>query len=111
MHSIEELLKASDFHRSDRLSAAILNYTGNDSQANRESLDQLIKALQFLIAITSPSAAPLLKLAFDGIENLLRNDASEDERPYRWHKRRYRTVGRIGPQHISLSGTRSSMRI
>jgi hypothetical protein len=70
MHSIEELLKQPDFIRSERLSAAILNSMGNDCQADREKLDQLVKALQFIAATASPATAPFLKLAFDKIERL-----------------------------------------
>jgi hypothetical protein len=92
-HSIEELLKQPDFIQSERPSAAILNSMGNDSQADREKLDQLVKALQFIAATASPATAPFLKLAFDHIERLSEQSASEDPRPPQRHKKRqYRTA-------------------
>jgi hypothetical protein len=95
MHFIEELLKEPDFIRSERLSAAILNSMRNDSKADRERLEQLLKALQFIASTTSPAAAPFLKLALESIELLSRNGISKDQPPgLRYRKRPYLTARR-----------------
>jgi hypothetical protein len=106
MHSIEELLKQPDFIRSERLSAAILNSMGNDCQADREKLDQLVKALQFIAATASPTTAPFLKLAFDQIERLSKQSVSADPRPPKRHKKpQYRTAS-LQKSRVVRSGAR-----
>jgi hypothetical protein len=95
MHFVEELLKEPDLIRSERLSVAILNSMRNDSKADRERLEQLLKALQFIASTTSPAAAPFLKLAFESIELLSGNGISKDQTPgLRYRKRQYLTARR-----------------
>ncbi len=100
MDAIKELLKEPDFIRSQRLSALTLKSIGSDSRADRERLDQLLKALRFIAATTSPATAPLLKLVFESIELLCRDGISKDQRPAQRHrKRQYITAKR----HISCT--------
>jgi hypothetical protein len=102
----------SIFMRSDRFSAAILNSMGNDSQADRERLDQLMKALQFIAATTSPVTAPFLRFAFDGIERLSKRSVLENQQPLqRQMKQRCRTAKGIGTGHLCSPASRSSVRI
>jgi hypothetical protein len=88
MDAIKELLKEPDFIRSQRLSALILKSIGSDSRADRERLDQLVKALQFIAATTSPATAPFLKLVFESIELLCGEGISKDQRPAQRHRKR-----------------------
>src|ERR1700745_12760 len=100
MNSIKELLQEPDFIRSQRLSAVILKSIGSDSRADRERLDQVVKAVHLNAATTSPAPAPFLKLVFESIKPGSENGTSKDQRPAKRHwKRQYVTARR----HVSCT--------